>query len=89
MTNDELQLIVSEIMLRNPASEKPRLELHAKQITRRKLLGKLQSKIKMLEKQKLDLNLEQLKMAKTILQKMSEQDITILLEDILLAYSVT
>lgn len=86
MTNENLQLAVLEILLKDPSSETPRLDIHAKTFNQRKLIRKLHAKITAYERLEIEANVAELREAKGTIQQLSEAEVNDLIEDILVAY---
>lgn len=86
MTNENLQLAVLGILLKDPSSESPRLDIHAKTFNQRKLIRKLHAKITSYERLEIEANVTELREAKSAFQQLSEAEVNTLIEDILVAY---
>ncbi|CAM3130690.1 hypothetical protein GHI93_01020 [Lactococcus hircilactis] len=86
MTNENLQLSVLEILLKDPSSESPRLDIHAKTFNQRKLIRKLHARITVYEHLEIEANVAELREAKVTIQQLSEAEVNTLIEDILVAY---
>jgi hypothetical protein len=87
MNHEELQLVLQEVLLRNAHRENPKLSIHAKDFDRKKILKKLQDKIKLFKNNGIKSRSDYFEQAKKEIMHLSDQDLTQLLEDILLAYS--
>lgn len=86
MTNDNLQLAVLEILLKDPSSESPRIDIHAKTFNQRKLIRKLHAKITAYERLEIEANVAELREAKATIQQLSEAEVNDLIEAVLVAY---
>lgn len=84
--NENLQIAALEILLKDPSSEFPRLDIHAKTFNQRKLIRKLHAKITAYERLGIEANVSELREAKAAIQQLSEAEVNTLIEDILVAY---